>query len=269
MSTPYATLYSTLNLSNSNGILTVTLNRPEIKNAFNETMIDDLDQLFQKEVLDPGVRVIVIQGAGDIFCAGGDLNWMKRSAQLDPATNLKDTLKLTYMFKRMNECPKPIIAAVHGAALGGGVGMISVADIVVAEKETTFSLSEVKLGIVPACIGPFVISKIGASNARSLFLSAKRFKGEEALRVGLVHEVCDGKEATQAKAHLIAENILQCGPNAVAIAKKMVLDLSWPERREQIPSCYDFVSETLANLRVTPEAQEGLSAFLEKRKPKW
>ena len=251
------------------GVLFISLNRPDVRNAFNEVLISEFSQVFGKEVLKPEVRAVVLRGEGAVFCAGGDLNWMKKSIDLDYAENLKDTRILSHMFATMNECPKPVIGAIHGAAIGGGVGLVSICDIAVATKETQFSLSEVRLGIVPACIGPFVVSKIGASHARGLFMSAERFKAQRAKEVGLIHEVVEDQKALNAEVERILANVLECGPNAMAVAKRLVLDLTWPERRAQFPDCLEYVAKTLADIRISPEGQEGLRAFLEKRKPNW
>lgn len=270
MSLSYRTLRVDLD---PRGVLSVTLARPDIRNAFNETMIAELTQVCEKEVPRPGVRLVILRGDGPVFSAGGDLNWMKKSVDLDLQGNLEDTRKLTKMFRLLNECPKPIVGRIHGAAIGGGVGLVSICDLAIASKETQFSLSEVRLGIVPSCIGPFVISKIGASYARSLFVSAERFLAPRAHEIGLVHEVVEGQKELDAALDRVVENMLQCGPNAMAAAKKLVLDLSWPERREAMAqggSDYcEYVSRTLAELRVSPEGQEGLKAFLEKRSPSW
>lgn len=262
--------YETIQVAlDSRGVLSVTLNRPEIRNAFNEVMIAELTDVFSRRVLAADVRLIVLSGAGDLFCAGGDLNWMRRSVDMSFDDNLKDTRALTALFALMNEVAKPLIGLVHGAAIGGGVGLVSVCDIVVATQDTAFSLSEVRLGIVPACIGPFVVAKIGASHARSLFISAERFSGARALAVGLVHEVAVSREALAAAGERLVAQMLQCGPQAMGVAKRLVLDLSWPEKRAQHPEVMEYVARTLAELRVTPEGQEGVRAFLEKRKPNW
>jgi methylglutaconyl-CoA hydratase len=262
--------YQTLQVSvDSRGIMTVALNRPDIRNAFNEVVIEELARAFGTDAVQPQVKAIILKGNGPAFCAGGDLNWMKKSIELDYENNLRDTRTLTQMFATMNECSKPVIGLVHGAAIGGGVGLVSICDIVIASSETQFSLSEVRLGIVPACIGPFVISKIGASQARNLFVSAERFLAPRAKEIGLVHEVVATPDALAAAAERIAANILQCGPNALSVAKRLVLDLAWPERRKKLSDCYEYVSKTLAELRVSPEGQEGVRAFLEKRKPGW
>ena len=262
----------TLKLEHSSqhpGVLNITLNRPDIRNAFNEAMIEEFTQIFSQEVKKPEVKIVTLQGAGPVFSAGGDLNWMRRSIDLSVDQNLVETRKLSQMFALMNECPKPLIGFIHGAAIGGGVGLTSVCDMVVASSETQFSLSEVRLGIVPACIGPFVTAKIGASHARSLFISAERFSAARAHEIGLIHEVVADSVGLEAARDRILGNMLQCGPQAMSVAKQLVLDLTWPERREKISDCLEYVSRVLAELRVTPEGQEGLKAFLEKRKPGW
>jgi methylglutaconyl-CoA hydratase len=262
----YRTLKATLD---SRGVLSISLNRPEIRNAFNGDLIEDLIQVFGIEAPQTQVRVVVLSGAGSVFCAGGDLKWMKASAHLSHSENLRDTRKLARMFAVVNECSKPVIGAVHGAAIGGGVGLVSVCDIVVAEENTQFSLSEVKLGIIPACIGPFVISKIGASHARALFMSASRFTGARAKEIGLVHELVQGPEAMATRIQELIDQLLQCGPQAMTVAKRMILDLTWAEKRTQLPDSLEYVARILADLRTSPEGQEGLRAFLEKRKPDW
>lgn len=262
--------YQTLKVSlDARGVLFVSINRPDIRNAFNEQMIAELTEVFEKKVHDPLIKVVVFGGEGNVFSGGGDLNWMKKSIEWNHAQNLEDTKRLTHMFSKMNECPKPLIGAVHGASIGGGVGFVAVCDIVVAVKDTQFSLSEVRLGIVPACIGPFVISKIGVTHARALFISADRFQAKKAYEIGLIHEIVEDRAELQTAVERYLSNILQGGPNALKIAKNLVLDLGWPERREKIGDCLQYVAKVLADLRVTPEAQEGLKAFLEKRKPAW
>ena len=262
--------YRTLKITkDSRGVLSVYLNRPELRNAFNEEVISDLTCVFQKEVLSEDVRVVLLEGEGPVFCAGGDLNWMKKAVEYSYEKNLEDTRKLTQMFALMNDCPKPLIGKIQGAAIGGGVGLVSVCDIVVAVSDTQLSLSEVRLGIVPACIGPFVIAKIGASAARWLFMSAERIQANRAKELGLVHEVVPHWEALHPAVEKTVTQILQCGPNALSVAKRLVQDLSWPERRSEIPDRLEYVAKTLADLRVSPEGQEGLRAFLEKRKPSW
>lgn len=251
------------------GVLTVALNRPDVRNAFNDVVIRELHQVFAEMAPAKETRVVVIKGEGQAFCAGGDLNWMKKAIHFDYSENLRDTRELAKMFALMNECPKPVIGLVHGAAIGGGVGLVSVCDIAIASKETQFSLSEVRLGIVPACIGPFVVAKIGASHARGLFMSAERFDASKAQAIGLVHETVADPAALEAACERVLGNVLQCGPNAMATAKRLVLELSWPEKRDQHDDPLEFVAKMLADLRISDEGQEGVKAFLEKRKPAW
>ena len=267
--------YETLALDlNPNGVLTLSLNRPDIRNAFNAKMIEELGRVFTHEVIAPEVKVVVFEGSklkdgSGMFCAGGDLNWMRRSIELTYEENLKDTTTLTEMFATLNECPKPVIGIVEGAAIGGGVGLVSICDVVLSTKETVFSLSEVRLGIVPACIGPFVVAKIGASHARALFVSAERFKANKAKEVGLVHEVFENRVELDQYLETLTKNLLECGPKAMTVAKRLVLDLTWPEKRTRMPDPIHYVAQTLAELRVGAEAQEGITAFLQKRKPSW
>lgn len=265
--------FETLQVSrDARGVLSIALNRPEVRNAFNDVVIDELQKVFTELALQPETRVLVIRGEGPAFCAGGDLNWMKKAIHYDYAANLRDTRKLAHMFAALNECPKPVIGAIHGAAIGGGVGLVSVCDIAIASAETQFSLSEVRLGLVPACIGPFVIAKIGASHARGLFMSAERFDAKKAQAIGLVHEVVDGPASLGAAVERVLANVLQCGPGAMATAKRLVMELSWPEKRAAHAASggsLEFVAKMLADLRVGAEGQEGVKAFLEKRKPAW
>ena len=251
------------------GVLTIALNRPDVRNAFNEVLISELSAAFSKRAMQKDVRVVILRGKGQVFCAGGDLNWMKRAASLDLEANFLDTHTLAQLFDQLNEFPKPVIGAFHGAAIGGGVGLVSICDYGITSSETVFSLSEVRLGLVPACIGPFVISKIGPSHARSLFISAERFQAQRALEIGLIHELASDALALDAAVERVVSNILQAGPNAVTAAKELILNLSWPERRSQIKDPLEYISRMLAELRTSPEGQEGVRAFLEKRKPTW
>lgn len=257
-------------------VLRVRLNRPQVRNAFDETMIDELTRVFGKNpnafgeaFQDKATRLIVLSGEGPTFCAGGDLRWMQRSVDWSLKKNLDDTHKLSKLFDAMNTCPLPVIAAVHGAAIGGGVGLVSVCDVVLATRETEFSLSEVRLGIIPACIGPFVVAKVGASHARSLFVSAERFKAARAFEIGLIHEVVADQTALEARLQERVAKMLECGPMAIQQAKRLVLDLSWPERRARLKDSLKHVASVLAKIRISPEGQEGVRAFLEKRAPAW
>jgi methylglutaconyl-CoA hydratase len=194
---------------------------------------------------------------------------LKKAASYSYEENLRDTQNLVRLFALMNECPKPLVGVIHGAAIGGGVGLVSVCDIALATRDTRFGLSEVRLGVIPACVGPFVIAKIGPSHARHLFLSGERFTAEKAAQAGLIHELCEDRDSLEAALERVLENLLQAGSNAMSVAKKLVLDLSWPERRAVLPDCLEHVSKMLADQRLTSEGQEGMNAFLEKRKPSW
>jgi methylglutaconyl-CoA hydratase len=258
---------------NDGKVLRVRINRPEVRNSFNQELIEDYQQLFsavnQAELKDmENVRAVVLQGEGPAFCGGGDLNWMKRSLTLSHEENLDDCLKLTKMFHTMDQCPVPLIGLVHGFAIGGGVGLVSVCDHVIAADDTVFSLSEVKLGLIPACIGPFVVAKIGVSQARSLFVSGERFRGEKAQKINLVHDVCKQSEMEDIAQKVIA-NILEGGPHAIEAAKFLVHTLSRELVGQDFQKSLDFAAAELAQLRVQPEAQEGVTAFLEKRSPSW
>lgn len=254
-------------------ILRLQLNRPEVRNSFNEVLIEDLHTIFSALNLREdsewsNVRAVILEGTGSSFCGGGDLNWMKKSLELTKEENLKDCQKLSHMFFTMDRCPVPLIGKIHGHAIGGGVGLVSVCDHVIADEDTTFSLSEVKLGLIPACIGPFVIAKIGPSQARSLFISGERFKAEKAKSIGLVHEVCSADELEK-KTLEVAKRILEGGPDAIEAAKFLIHTLTRDLQKEEFSKSLEFASAELAQLRVLPEAQEGLRAFLEKRSPSW
>ena len=258
---------------NNNQVLRVKLNRPEIRNVFNQELISDLQEVFstlslrEKAPYDC-VRAVVLQGEGAAFCAGGDLKWMKKSLELSHEENLADCQRLTHMFLTMDRCPVPLIGLVHGFAIGGGVGLVSVCDHVIAATDTIFSLSEVKLGLIPACIGPFVISKIGPSQSRSLFVSGERFRGEKALKIDLVHEVCSMNEL-ETRGQEVLQRVLEGGPGAIEAAKFLIHTLTRDLVREEFSKSLDFAAGELASLRVQPEAQEGVKAFLEKRAPSW
>jgi methylglutaconyl-CoA hydratase len=262
--------YKTLKVKLSDeGVLEIILNRPHVCNAFNNELISELSFVFKNKIHSSEVRLVVLRGEGKVFCAGGDLNWMKHSSTLSYEENLEETRALIHLFRLMNESPKPLIGAIHGAAIGGGVGLVSVCDIVIATVETLFSLSEVKLGLIPACIGPFVIEKIGPSFARELFLSAERFKTTKANNIGLVHHIVEDHAELNNKVAETSVNILHCGPSALEAAKKLIHHLSWPENRAKCENCLEYSAEMLATLRVSEEGQEGVTAFLEKRSPNW
>jgi methylglutaconyl-CoA hydratase len=244
----------------------VTLNRPQLHNAFDEALIAGLAQTFQALGEDEAVRAVVLTGAGKSFSAGADLNWMKRAAGYDEEQNRADARALELMLRTIDDCPKPVVAMVQGAAIGGGLGLVAACDVAIAGEAARFATSEVRLGIVPAVISPFVVRAIGARQARRYFLTAERFGAEEARRIGLVHEVAPTAELENRVAAVLAE-ILRGGPEALASAKQLVRLV------ETMPQGGSILAEAtvgmIAERRASPEGKEGIAAFLEKRKPAW
>lgn len=246
------------------GVVRVTLNRPAVHNAFNEGMIGELTDAFADLGKQDGVRVIVLAGNGASFSAGADLNWMKRAAEQDEYANREDALALAKMFDTLNTCPKPVVALVQGTALGGGVGLAACCDIVIAQPETLFGLTEVRLGLIPAVISPFVIAKIGPSAARRYFLTGERFTAVEALRIGLIHEVASALEAECAK---VVEALLAGGPEAIADAKDLIADITRMD--DTLSHWGELTAHRIATRRASDEGREGIAAFLGRRKPNW
>lgn len=247
------------------GIAGVTLSRSDLHNAFNEVMIAEITDALVELGRREDVRVVVLAGEGKSFCAGADVNWMKRMVDFTFEQNAEDANLLARMLRAIRECPKPVIARVHGAALGGGVGLTAACDLAVAVESAVFCLSEVKLGIVPAVISPFVMEKVGPGQMRRYGLTAERFSAAEAKRIGLIHEVFSTIEAMDAWIAEISKALMANGPHAIAAAKRIlseVVGVPWDEVQAR-------TVETISRLRVSPEGQEGLKAFLEKRKPSW
>jgi methylglutaconyl-CoA hydratase len=257
--------FSHLQVLDDAGVLRVTLNRPEVHNAFNRDLIDELHTAF--EAIRDAVgkaRAVVLSGAGPSFCAGADVGWMRASVEFTEEENVADALRMAHMLDSIDRCPVPVIARVHGAALGGGVGLIAACDIAIASDDTRFAFSEAKLGIVPAVISTFVLPKIGQGNARALFLTGQRFEAERALSIGLVHEVVPEAELDAAVERVVRE-IRSSAPHAVDAAKRLLAAVEGLDRDHAI----QLTAETIANVRAGAEGQEGLRAFLEKRKPGW
>ena len=251
---------ATLSLSIDAGIARVTLSRPEVRNAFNAELIHELRQTFTRLSSDDAVRGIVLAGEGKVFCGGADINWMRGALELSYEENQEDAQEMSDMFRAIDRCAKPVIGRIHGAALGGGAGLAAVCDIVIASSETLFGFTEVKLGIIPAVISPFVLAKIGISHARALFLTGERFDAVRARTIGLVHEVTDTSELDAAVERVLGE-LRTAGPRASAAAKKLIEDVrgvSYDESRA-------LTSHAIAKQRVSEEGQEGLHAFLERR----
>lgn len=256
--------YKTLGVELADGILTVTLNRPDVHNAFNDELIAEAIDLFSN--LDTrSARAVVLRANGPNFCAGADLNWMSRMMAYTREENIRDSSLLAKMFALINECPLPVVGRIQGAAIGGGVGLVAVCDIAVAMADAKFGLSEVKLGILPAVISPYVIGKIGQSHARALFFTGERFEADRALRIGLVHRVVETVEELDAAIYETCTQLRTSGPEAVRECKKLVTYVASHELADAVP----YTIEAIASRRVTEEGQEGMKAFLEKRKASW
>jgi methylglutaconyl-CoA hydratase len=248
-----------------NNIGLVALNRPDLHNAFNETLISELTTVLQALDAEPSVRAVVLTGHGKSFCAGADLNWMKKMAEYGAAENLADAQALALMLRTLNGLSKPTVACVRGAAFGGGVGLVACCDIAVAAHDAIFSLSEAKLGLIPATISPYVIEAIGARQARRYFLTAERFTAAEAFRIGLVHDIVPEPELDARINELLGE-LLVAGPVAQLECKALIRGVAHK------PIDADVIAGTaehIAAVRASPEGKEGVAAFLAKRSPKW
>ena len=254
----------TLELVRDGAVLHVRLNRPDVRNAFNGTVVDELSRAFADADTADDVRVVVLSGNGKSFSAGADLAWMQEQAALPHDQNERSAAHMARMFLGIARCRKPVVARVHGHALGGGSGLTAAADVAIAARDTIFGLTEVKLGIVPAVISPFVMQKIGQGRARTLFLTGERFDGAEAERIGLVHRAVPLAELDAAVARVVQE-LLTSGPAAVGSAKELIRRVAPLSLEEAVP----VTSRWIADLRATPEAREGMQAFLDKRPPRW
>jgi methylglutaconyl-CoA hydratase len=246
-------------------LATVRLDRPEVRNAFDDRLAAALRASFEELGADPAVRVVVLAGAGTAFCAGGDVNWMRAGGRLPKEQNLEDAKGFVSAYAAIDRCPKPVVARVQGAAYGGGAGLVAVADIVVAAAGTQFSFPEVKLGIVPAAISPYVVSKIGWSWARRWFLSGEKFDADTALRLGLVHRVVPEADLDAAVAESV-KALLLGGPEAHTRVKRLMKGLN---ALAPDGALLDLTARTIADARASGEGQRGLTAFLEKEPPPW
>jgi methylglutaconyl-CoA hydratase len=245
-------------------IVRVTLNRPEVRNAFDEGLIAQLTAWARSLTAGGPARVAVLSGAGKVFCAGADLGWMSKMVAYTHEENVRDARAMQEMFDALDRLPIPLIGRIHGAALGGGVGLAAICDIVVAAADAAFGLTEVKLGILPAVISPFVIAKIGRSAARELFLTGARFSAERAKEIGLVHAVGEENELDRIVAKY-ANDLLTSAPLAVAAAKALIASV-WTETPT---TATELTINAIAERRISAEGQEGMRAFLEKRMPSW
>jgi len=264
---PTATIMSQKVLSqiDADGNATVMLNRPEAHNAFDPEMVDLFTATLRKLEAAPKVRAIVVTGAGKSFCAGADIGHMKRSARFSREQNLGNARATATMLHALYTLEKPTIACVRGAARGGGVGLVAACDIAIAGRGATFRLSEVKLGIIPAMISPYVVAAMGRHHAHRFMLSGEEFDSAEAFRIGLVHDICEEPELNALVGRMLA-HLYSSGPNAVVAIKKMIPEVAGSRIDEAL---LEMTAQRIAEIRATPEAQEGLSAFLEKRKAFW
>ncbi len=248
-------------------IARVTLSRPERHNAFDASLIADLRAAFGALERDSPteLRAVVLAGQGQTFCAGADIDWMRAAMALDVEGNEQDAMAMAEMFETIDTCPVPVITRVQGAALGGGMGLCAVSDLVIAESGARFGFTETRLGILPAVISPFVIAKIGESHARALFPGGKRFDALRAQRIGLVHEVVEGEAALDLAVDAAIADVLAAGPTAVRAAKAIVREV----RGLGHGSSKWHTARVIARQRTSPEAQEGFGAFNENRRPAW
>jgi methylglutaconyl-CoA hydratase len=256
--------YKHLERTDGGVVTTVTLARARSHNALNADLIEELTRCFEELSGDDRVRVVVLAGEGRSFCAGADVGYMRETAAFSYEENLEDARRLATMFWTVDECPKPLVVRVQGAAMGGGAGLVAAADVAVAEEEARFAFSEVRLGIAPATISPFVVRKVGTSHARSLFVTGERFGAERAREIGLVHGVTPRDELDAAVEEKVGE-LLQGGPVAQATVKALLRRLETTEPME----APGLTSRVISELRTGEEGQEGLAAFLEKREPGW
>ena len=244
-------------------VIRVTLNRPDVRNAFNEELIAEL-RAWADSVSATDARVAILAGAGKAFCAGADLNWMARMIEYGREDNVRDARALADLFNTLDRLPIPLIGRVHGAALGGGVGLAAICDIVVAADDTVFGFTEAKLGILPAVIAPFCVRKIGVSAARELFLTAARFSSARARELGLVHAIAPEADVDEVVDGYVRE-LITSAPGAITGAKRLIAAIAGRPPVEVA----DLTAETIARHRVAAEGQDGMRAFLDKRKPGW
>ncbi|MEE4174807.1 MAG: enoyl-CoA hydratase-related protein [Xanthomonadales bacterium] len=258
---------SSLQIHRANGTLTLTLNRPEVHNAFDGELISGLTSQLQVAGNDPETRVVVLTGHGASFSAGADLNWMRSMLGASEKTNEHDALQLARLLRTLNYLPVPTVARVNGAAIGGGLGLVACCDIAVASDTAVFALSEARLGLAPAIISPYVFRRIGESQARRFFLTGERFDAEHARRLGLVHDVVDPENLDEAVEGL-CDAIRRGGPQGVAESKKLVFHAAGHSADRQL-ELDQATARLIARLRISAEGQEGMRAFLEKRPPGW
>lgn len=248
----------------SGGVTSVVMARPEVRNAFGPRLIEELGSVFTELSHDPNTRVIVLSGDGASFSAGADINWMRETIGWSRQENVEDATRLALMLEAIKRCDKPVVCRVHGHAIGGALGLVATADYVIAELDTVFAFSEVKLGLVPAVISPFVLRRIGLGHARALFVTGERFDAARAAHIGLVH-VAVAADQLDAEIERVVGELLTAAPGAIAVAKHLANEVAYRDPRDVMM----HTAETIATKRTDPEGQEGLGAFLEKRSPDW
>ncbi len=256
--------YKTLKTKVADEVATVTLSRPEVKNAFNDVMLGELLEVYRAYDDDPSVRVVVITGEGDSFCAGADLNYMKKTATYTFEENVADGMVISDVMELIHRLKKPTIARVNGYAIGGGAGLMAANDIVVASDRAVISLSEVKIGLVPACISPYVIMRAGPGACREFFLTGERMTAEKAFRLGLANAVAP-HDALDEEVAKITRRIISSGPEALRVCKELI-DSVYEMPLEEAKA---HTAKVIAEVRASEEGREGMTAFLEKRKPRW
>jgi methylglutaconyl-CoA hydratase len=254
-----------LQISLSGGVATVTFNRPEVRNAFNDEVIAELTQAFTQLGRDPLLRAVVLAAEGPAFCAGADLNWMRRMADYTHAENLTDAARLAEMLRVIYDCPKPTVARIQGDVYAGGMGLVAACDMAISVESANYCLSEVKLGLYPATISPYVIRAMGTRAAHRYFLTAERFDAAEALRIGFVHTVVSADQLDQKVAEL-AYALVSASPNAVKACKTLLHDVAGKDIDAALIA---RTVEGIANIRASAEGKEGVQSFLQKRKPSW
>jgi methylglutaconyl-CoA hydratase len=254
-----------LKIDIQNPIARITFDRPELHNAFNDELIRHITQAFTEIAGNPDVRVVILAGMGKSFCAGADLNWMKRMASYTRDENMEDAKAAAQMFMSIAKCPKPVIARVHGAALGGGAGVVAACDIAIALETAQFGFTEVKLGIVPGVISPFVIARIGPGRAREFFITGERFPASVALNMGLVQHTVSDEAALDALIDEKIAQILTSAPGAITAVKELIFGVA----ARTLDSSFDFTAGAIARARASEEGQAGMKAFFAREKPPW
>ena len=255
---------ATLRLERAGPIARVVLSRPEIRNAFDDLMIAELHEAFRELRDDEGVRVVVLTGEGNSFCAGADLHWMKRVIEYSREESYKDSLRLAEMLEAIYDCPKPVIGRINGPAVGGGTGLVAVCDIAIGSDEAWFAFSETRLGLVPAVISPYLMKRMGESRLREFFLTGRRFSAAAAVEMGLLNSAAP-PDQQDARVDETVKHLVAGGPHALAKSKKLLSDISGGD----LAIHQNYTAKLITELRLSEEGQQGMSAFLEKRKPPW